>query len=784
MPAPNLSSVDERSSFLEWLLRPLFGMNYYAHLVAAVCKAVTTQTSPKILGLVSDTDHPSNKAQSGTATFPPGFLPDYTEVSVLSGIEHFAHDAREVMLRSEARCVFAAPPFLGSKLYPSGWRARHGHRSVAELLAETALGDDSKAECLILLAPFQFTSSLESSSWRQDFFPAHSALIVEHCHDSFSGEIGFGDAAALQLTTVVLQRTPGPIRFLKITAGSLSDGPERIAADVARLLKQPAGKTRYGYVYQGPLDLGYPCSYDYYSEETVKLRAEIGSLGSKVTLSSVADILLGYQPCRPGSEEEGQVGFPYINGRDISLAGHVDLSDTRIQHSPSLRVNFLKEGDFCIPRVFRDGGALPVGVFEGDGRAIAFGPQVIVVRPQPTLNAAQRQVLLSYLRSPLGYRLTRAKQSLPTLAADIQVSSHILAEFPVPLADEDLVTSIQRLNEARAAFNAWIAEIDRESNAIIEEVTASGSRRRLLQAGQLARQRHRAGEQVEELDYRIRTQFPHSLAYVWRQLQVTGPDRYHRLKAILKAAEGHTCFVALIAVLMSRTANQTLSCTSEIAKRLSERRSGTNFGDWFSIIKEVNGRKEFRNHKGDLAFGEVAQLCSGDKWEPNVRKLMDLRNDDSHGRIASSNVSQALLDEAEEALEVVFRATEFLTDYRLMYLTETRFDSIRKFTRFKYRDLTGDNPLAQLREDQSTRSDLESESLYLRDRQGQLHLFRPLLHYLECRESHQMSTFYLDTFEGSSSGGVVGLKSFETSSVRQEAVADDFRHVGLLKATS
>jgi hypothetical protein len=43
-----------------------------------------------------------------------------------------------------------------------------------------------------------------------------------------------------------------------------------------------------------------------------------------------------------------------------------------------------------------------------------------------------------------------------------------------------------------------------------------------------------------------------------------------------------------------------------------------------------------------------------------------------------------------------------------------------------------------------------------------------------------MSTFYLDTFDAAESGRLVGLKSFETNSVRKEPVAEEFRHVGLL----
>lgn len=76
-----------------------------------------------------------------------------------------------------------------------------------------------------------------------------------------------------------------------------------------------------------------------------------------------------------------------------------------------------------------------------------------------------------------------------------------------------------------------------------------------------------------------------------------------------------------------------------------------------------------------------------------------------------------------------------------------------------------------------TNAVLETDSLYLRDRSGKLHLLRPLLQYLECPECHQMSTFYLDSYKG---GNTVTVKSIERSSSREEEIADLFRFVGLL----
>lgn len=763
-------------------------MNYFSDLLASAFATISGNDRPNVIALIPSADGLWDARQAPGEMNPEelmaSWLPQGMNAKSLGGGEDFVNQAMEAVESSGTRYVFAFPPLLGDLRISANWRERFGRLGMAEALAESLMGASSsntQVEILAMLVPAHFVSSLRSSTWRNEFFPAHSAVVIEHAHDDVPGALGLPIHGAIRFMTVVFQRQPGPIRFFKITPEALTESRQRLAGAFRSLLKQPAGRNRFGYVYQGQLDEGYPCSHDYYSEETEKLRQEIGVFGERVALGSVADVLRGMVPCNPERQPgQGEIGVLAIRATDITRDGRVDLSDIQPNSRPAIVRNYLQDGDFCIRSIYQGEAGFIVGVFEGDGRSVTFGHTVIVVRPHASLNSAQRQVLLSFLRSPLAHRLGNAKQMMSSMAGLYRVSSHVLNEFPVPLADEELVSSIQQLSEARMAFTKWINHIDEESNAILMESTAQGSRRRLLGAGQLARQRHRAGEQVEEFDYRVRTQFPHPLAYVWRELQVAGADRYHRLKAVMKAAEGHTCFLALIAVLMSRSSGLPIKYLGVIGERLSQRRSGTNFGDWFAILKEVNEGKAFRGIKGTSPFVEVTQLIANGTWETAIRHLMALRNDDSHGRIASASVSANLLTEAEKALETIYRATEFLTDYQLLFITDTHFDSIRQLNRYHYRDLTGDNALAQLRQDQATRSDLEKHSLYLRDRQKNLHLFRPLLQYLECPECHQMSTFFLDTYDPAAGGGAVGLKSFERNSVRTEPIAEDFRHVGLL----
>lgn len=770
-------------------------MIYYPELLATVFSTFAGNESPAVIALTAShqqREETPERSSQGRFEFPVSSLPSGCELRSLPNDESFLDQAMSTVAGSNARCAFVFPPFIGEKRLSAHWQERFRWLGIPEVVASTLLGDgeqpglfdtrpsSSHINVLSMLVPKHFVAAFRSNRWRQEFFPGHSAVVIEHEHDNVPEGLGLPFHSAVQFSTVVFRRQPGSIRFFKITSEALSQGLDRLTSDLERLLRQPAGKTRFGYVYAGPLEENYPCSYDFYSEETEKLRQEIGVLGQRVPLETVADVLLGFRVCSPRQDtDQGETGFLFLGGEAITRDGRVDLSDLKTQPRASQVWHYLQDGDFCIRQMYRSEGFV-VGVFEGDGRPVTFSSTVIVVRPRPQLNPAQRQVLLSFLRSPLAHRLANAKQMLASLGDCYRVTPSVLRDFPVPVADEELVTAIQQLNEAKTAFAQWTGHINQESNAILMETTATGSRRRMLEAGRLARQRHRAGQQVEELDYRIRTQFPHPLAYLWRELQVIGPDNYQRLRAVIKAAEGHTCFIALVAILISRILGKPLGSVQQIGQRLAQRKSGTNFGDWFAIVKEVNESRAFQQSHLTCPFAEAMQICNSPDWEGAIRKLMELRNDDSHQRVAPGCVSQSVLSEAEQALETVYRTTDFLTDYQLRYITNTRFDSIRQVNQYEYRDLTGDNPLAPLSSDQAARADLESGSLYLRDRKGSLHLFRPLLHYLECPRCHLLSTFFLDTYDSSADAEAVGLKSFERNSTRVEKVANDFRAIGFL----
>ena len=493
-------------------------MNYYRDLIDTLCRTLTRKPQPRVLALLPETPA-ARKEDGGVAdghlTIPAEVLPSGADVRMLPAGEGFVDAASAAVTESPASCIFMAPPLLGLHSYSPEFLASFRPLGLTEA-AVRQIVEGGTADVVVVLTSPEILCSRRLGEWRRRFFPDHSALVIEHAHPA-NTVLGDQISPFFRLCTVAFTKESGPVRFFKITDAAVAEG-KRLLSDVERLIRQPAGKSQFGYVHTGPLAEQYPASYDFYSAETERLRKEVGALGERVRLADVADILMG-SPAHPERDASRAItGFLAIHARDITRDGRVALSDLQPSERPALVQHYLQDGDLCIRKIHHGGSGFIVGVYEGDGRSVTWNTSVLVVRPHASLSVAQRQVLLSFLRSPLAQRLGHAKRLSPSLHGHQMVSMAMLEDFPVPLADKDITAAIEDLAEARRAFQAWLDEVEDASNAIVREASASGSRTAILQAGQLARQRHRAAGQVESLDYRIRTQFPLPLAYLWREV--------------------------------------------------------------------------------------------------------------------------------------------------------------------------------------------------------------------------------------------------------------------------
>jgi hypothetical protein len=104
---------------------------------------------------------------------------------------------------------------------------------------------------------------------------------------------------------------------------------------------------------------------------------------------------------------------------------------------------------------------------------------------------------------------------------------------------------------------------------------------------------------------------------------------------------------------------------------------------------------------------------------------------------------------------------DFLTDYPLYYVVDTKRDSFQGVTRYDYRQMMGDHALVPVSQGLSGNPEIEKESLYLADRAGQLHLLRPLLIGRHCPECQTWSSFFLDSAKVNTNSCSIAMKSME-----------------------
>lgn len=777
-------------------------MSYeYTDLLKVICSSIAKsgKNCPDLVLYPSSQQLPpreDGRLREAPFEVPEALIPEGAEPVYLTADETFLDAAEDQLLQNAPDVVFAIPPWVRDNDLSREWRNRNSRLGLIEAFAEQVFQPPTPAsgeqlelgsipvpyrqnspDTLILFVPRGILEQHRTGQWRSLFFKQHATTIIEHDHPLHIPGFDLHLHARFRAVTLVMQREPGPVRFFKVLQESMEDEDDRLLNDLQALLKKQGGETVFGHVYRGNLTPDYPTTFDFYSPATQKLRENIKDLSQKVSLEEVADIFTGFLSMRMReAQADPTERIRYVSGRNILANGEFDLSELRQTQGDQnvQRLRFLEEGDIVVRRIRNPrGAAFIAAVFPRHREQLAFDQSVIVIRPKPFIEPEQRMVILAFLRSSMARDLFIAKGDAITL------ENHVLREFPVPLADEDLITAIKGLTEARNAFAGWTAKLDLELSEIVSNRNMKESRMNLLSAGQLARQRYRAASQVEELDYRIRTQYPLPLAYLWRDWQVSSPDAYRSLRNILKAAEGFTCFFALTALLVGRISNIRIGYIEQIAGRLADRGGGTNFGDWFAILKEVGSSKKFREQQNSVPFFEVTEMMRSEPFEEALRLLMTTRNDDSHGRLNPNAIPASLLKNLEKALVTIYEHVGFVSDYGLIQIKRSRLDTIRKLTSYEYADLKGDNPLVPVHKGETGQTELEIDSLYLRDRSDHLHLFRPYLHYLECPECHLMSTFYLDTYQGS--GSTVGLKSFERNSIRSEDLADEFKWAGLLK---
>ena len=288
---------------------------------------------------------------------------------------------------------------------------------------------------------------------------------------------------------------------------------------------------------------------------------------------------------------------------------------------------------------------------------------------------------------------------------------------------------------------------------------------------------------------RPKTQFPHPISYRFRVVESSIQD-LEGYKNILECAENITFYIACLAILMTKhIENFKIGYLKTISERIGNNpKQGTNFGDWYAILDEVACSKEIKKiPESEIIFPEVIYFLRNPDIKEILLKLKEKRDDDSHGRGPKGEISiRQKFIEALDELETLLFHSQFLTSYPLLYIENTRSNSIQKKLFYDFRYFMSDHPLSPILNDSlsyinQTMPEIDAKAYYIKVNDNKLILLSPLLNRLQCPECHKWSTFYLDKFDSKTGECILkGIDNDEKHSIKDSSLTEGFKYFGLI----
>ena len=706
------------------------------------------------------------------------WFPDSCLVKMLGSGEDFLKDLENEFDQVHSKQVFLFPPFIRRSHLSQGFREQYPGYDLHEAAAIKLANVVPSGTRVGITLPIVSLRTRRSGRFRANLFKnSRPEIIITHQRPVLLTD------TIVQMGTLILEMgksDPAPVKFFKECE------EQDLIADFKRLLRQGGGRTEYGYVRREPLPAESPLIFERYHPDLIAQREDMRYFGKVRPLSDLVDIREGlklhFLNRKEGVLSEADTdGIPIITGRSIREDGVLDFGKPRRYLLKKELMN-LQSGDLCLRAFIHQSlERLPVVEITESDLPLAANDSVIVLRPRKDTSTEDRELLVAFLRS------SQALEFLIAEGADLRAFPSYLSQIPVPVPDRALTLSIRSLNKAIERFDFWRKMAAQERSrlfSLFDEYTSSkDARLHLLSTGRTARQRVEAAQRVTEFAHRVRTQYPHPIAYRWRRLQAGRPDSagYQQL---LDCAETTLCYLAFIVLTFTRYREDvSIGYQSVMAKRLSSNRSrGTNMGDWIAILREARDSRQFSAIEDLVPFYEALHFLRKDSVDSALQDLKDRRDDSAHGRGPTEVTIEEEFRSAYEQLEMLLSATEFVAEYPLRFIEVTRRDSLRAITDYEYRDLMGDHPLVPIASGQTKLPELEAHSLYLVDRSGDLYLLRPFLIRERCPTCGRWATFFLDTYDVDSD--CCTLKSLEVGhTVESYDIAPALRYVGLLHKT-
>lgn len=557
-------------------------------------------------------------------------------------------------------------------------------------------------------------------------------------------------------------------------------GDAEITGDFRRLLRQGGGSTQFGYVLRDLPQPGDSLSFERHDPALVARRAELAIMGSSTTIGELFDFapygIHAAQDRKLLQETPSQDASRVITGRDLQRDGVIAAPDeetTRWASVPEERQ--LKAGDILLQRIVPPSdrfGLRVVEVAEADLPAIA-NDMVISLRPRRPLSASERILILGFLRSPL------ARQFAVAAGGQANLSREVLKDVHIPQPDEAFSAALEDLARSATLFAGWHSEAQALLDSVFADDNAAGTRARIVGTGRKIRMRSEAAALLDDASYTFRTTFPYPVAYRWREVEAAVSARSFKTayEAILAAGEVLLCYAANVGLAIAREAGIELGAMKTIRDRLKPGAHGLGFGDWGTILKEIEEGKAARKAPDGSPIADLKTFLAGTDAHDALKRLSDRRNDESHLRRMEALDLPAATDAALADLSALYQAASFLSDLPLIQVTDFQWNTFRKSAIVRYRELMGDHAVVPTRTITYDQPGIEVGSTYILDGQRRPWLLRPFLNGRMCPKCRNWSTFHIDGM----GNGKIAYKSLENGHTIEDAALDEaLAHVGLL----
>lgn len=709
-------------------------------------------------------------------------LSEIADCVMLPRGEPFLEALLSAIQDSELSTCFVIPPWESRRDLSDELKRRYPQLDFPNIVAQEAAAIMPADGRLTLCVPAGMVTSESGRRFRESFFDKHPPMMIVTLNNSDR----YVDLihTSFQFCLVSIRTNASgrqPLKLFKPNSFADDAQLEAVLHDFDRLSSIAGGATKFGYVVRDGIPAGSPIIHDYYEPRFLQEQQSLKAIGELKRIDELFDFvpMLHTTHAREGLHIEHAEGrFRVIDGRAIQKDGSIDHDEVR-HWGDDGGERALRIGDLCFRSIgrFADGDVVFAEIHKDDLPAVA-SQSTVVIRPKENLDHVDLEVLVAMMKS----------QHFADAVAARCGNSHHLARLPfgemlVPVPDESLKIAVHELNEAISHFDRYKTQAMKARSVLFSFSSSTEMRSEILASGRLSRLRSVAAGAIDNVSYRIRSLYPHPVAIRWRSAEVSRRDLEGYVE-LLEAAEVLAYYLASMAMVQADAIEgASISYVGEISERLGrggEKSVGTSMGDWLAIIREVSGSKAWRRFLVEAPFPEVLTFIQDDPdADKAMQRITEARNDQAHGRGPKGAAVAEKFDEVFADVEYLYSATEFLSEYPLRFIEKTNRDSMRKVTRYQYRDLMGDHPLTPQQEAESDDAELEAGSLYFVARDGSLLRVRPYITRRECPECGCMSLMYLDRFNIKTGECILkGLDHAHTA--KDTSVTDDFRFVGFL----